>query len=335
MRTSASAAALALAALIGSGLGVGIGAGSGEAAESWTGYTYLASDSLPGSSNLIALAETFSEQTGGEIDLEINLAGSLGIKAADITQSVGSGIVQLAADGFFLGAIEEGGVLRLPMLFTTRAEFETGLEIMTPYLEEAFAEKNVVLLAQYLYPLQVAFGTYPIETIDDLKGHKLRVSSPEQGAFVAAFGGSPVTIGGAEVPTALQTGVVEGVFTASVGGGRLWKDQLASTYRLGPNFFNSAIIVNKDAYEALSPAHQTLLRELAVDYAAKATEENMTSEEATTEELAAGGMEVFEPADGEIDAAIETMTPYWDEWGESRSERTRQALGEVKKALGR
>lgn len=303
--------------------------------EDWTGYTYLASDTSPGSANLIAMAEEFSSKSEGGIKLTINLAGSLGIKAADITQSVGSGVIELAADGFFLGTIQEGGVLRLPMLFTTREEFEASLDTVTPYLEEAFAEQGVVLLAQYLYPLQVAWGTSDIKSIADLDGRKMRVSSPEQGAFVTAFGGSPVTIGGAEVPTALQTGVVEGVFTASIGGGRLWKDQLKSTYRLGPNFFNSAIIVNKASFDALSEADQKLLRDLAVEYANKATEEQFASEATVTGELETGGISVFEPSQEDIAMAREQMAPFWDKWAEEQSERTQQALAEARRKLGR
>ncbi len=323
---------LAAAALF---CGLTMGIPAALAAQSWTGYTYLASDSLPGSKNLIALAKEFTEKTNGAVNLEINLAGSLGIKAADITQSVSSGVVQLAADGFFLGSIEEGGVLRLPMLFTTREEFDKGLKVVTPYLDKAFAEKGVVLLAQYLYPLQVSWGTYDIKSLADLKGHKLRVSSPEQGAFVSAFGGAPVTIGGAEVPTALQTGVVEGVFTASVGGGVLWKDQLKSTYRLGPNFFNSAIIVNKDAFEALSPEHQKLLRDLAVKYANQATEENMANEEAKTKELADGGIKVYQATADDAAQAVHLMKPFWSEWASSKSQRTQAALRETIAAVGR
>lgn len=308
---------------------------TGAHSKDWTGYTYLASDTSPGSANLIAMAEEFSAKSEGDVKLTINLAGSLGIKAADITQSVGSGVIDLAADGFFLGTVQEGGVLRLPMLFTSREEFEASLETVTPYLEEAFAEQGVVLLAQYLYPLQVAWGTSDIKSIADLDGRKMRVSSPEQGAFVEVFGGSPVTIGGAEVPTALQTGVVEGVFTASIGGGRLWKDQLKSTYRLGPNFFNSAIIVNKASFDALSQADQQTLRDLAVRYANKATQEQFASEAEVTAELKAGGITVFEPADSDIANAREKMSPFWDEWSGEQSERTQKALAEVRKKLGR
>lgn len=315
--------------------GVLAGTYSAAAQEAWTGYTYLASDALPGSKNLIALAKEFSEKSGGAVKLDINLAGSLGIKGSDITTSVASGVVQLSADGFFLGSIEEGGVLRLPMLFSTKEEFDKGLEVMNPILEKAFEEKGVVLLAQYLYPLQVSWGNYEIKSLSDIAGHKLRVSSPEQGAFVTAFGGSPVTIGGAEVPTALQTGVVEGVFTASVGGGKLWKDQFESTYRLGPNFFNSAIIVNKDSFDGLSAENQKLLKELAVKYADQATSENFANEASVTTDLAAGGIKVFEPTAEDTAAAIAKMTPYWAEWAASKSDRTKTALADTLKALGR
>lgn len=317
-------------------LAAGCAAAGGAAAEiRWTGYTYLASGALAGSESMQRLAEEFAEKSGGKVRIDMNLAGALPIKAADITQSVGDGIVQIAADGFFLGAIEEGGVLRLPMLFPTLDDFRKGIDATTPALEAAFERKGAVLLAQYLYPLQVAWGTRPIRDLDGLKGLKLRVSSPEQAAFVTAFGGAAVTIGGAEVPAALQTGVVEGVFTASVGGGRLWKEQLKSTWRLGPNFFNSVIIVNKDAYEALSPSDRTLLRELARKHASRATERNMAEEDAVTRDLAAGGIAVFEPSAADVERAVAAMRPFWTQWADGRRPETRAALAAAQKAIGK
>jgi TRAP-type C4-dicarboxylate transport system substrate-binding protein len=309
-------------------------AATASAETDWTGYTYLASNTSIGSQAMQDLADEFAAATGGEVKIQLNLAGALPIKAADITQSVGDGVFDIAADGFFLGTIEEGGVLRLPMLFTSMERFQAGVAAVTPFLEQSFAEKNVVLLAQYLYPLQVSWGTGQITRLDDLAGKKLRVSSPEQGAFVTAFGGSPVTIGGAEVPTALQTGVVEGVFTASVGGGRLWKDQLHSTYRLGPNYFNSVIIVNKDAFDALSPEHQAVLRELAQKHAARATQRQIEDETATTAELAAGGISVYEPTEADVQRAVDAMRPYWQEWAAGKSASTQAALAAALDAIG-
>ena len=100
-------------------------------------------------------------------------------------------------------------------------------------------------------------------------------------------------------------------------------------------FFNSAIIVNRDAFEALSESDQALLRELAAAYAARATAENMADEERVTADLQAAGISVFEAKEGDIAAARERMAPFWDEWAESRNARTREALAEVRAALGR
>ncbi len=305
-----------------------------SAQKAWTAYTYLASPNVAGSKAVKAIAEEFEKQTNGAVKMQVSLAGALPIKAADITPSVSAGIIQLAGDGFFLGSIEEGGVLRLPLLFSDVEQFRKGLAAVTPYLEKAFAEKGVVLLAQYLYPQQVVWGAGEIRSLADLGGKKIRVSSPEQGAFVSAFGGQPVTIGGAEVPTALQTGVVEGVFTAAVGGGKLWRDQLKSTYGLGPDFFNSAIIVNKAAFDALTSQQQDMLRKIAVEKADAATRENLEGEAALTAEFEKAGLIVTAPKPADVDAAAAKMKPFWAKWAASKKPSTQEALKAALSAIG-
>ena len=81
-------------------------------------------------------------------------------------------------------------------------------------------------LATYNYPLQVVWSRKPINSLADMKGQKLPVTSPEQAEYVKRLGGLPVTIGPSEVPSALDRGVVDGVFTASSGGGKIWRDLL-------------------------------------------------------------------------------------------------------------
>ena len=57
---------------------------------------------------------------------------------------------------------------------------------------------------------------------------KLRVTSVEQGEFIRRFGGVPLTIGTPDVAASLDRGVVEGVLTASSGGGVTWHDLVKS-----------------------------------------------------------------------------------------------------------
>src|SRR5699024_8847250 len=140
--------------------------------------------------------------------------------ATNITQAVSQGgTIQIADDGFPYGNIPIAGILNLPMLLPTEAQFEKAVKVMRPYLLDAFAKHGIKVLAIYHYPQQVLWSSKKLTSFSDLKGLKIRVSSPQQAKFVETFGGVPVTLGTPEVAPALQRGVVDGAITASTGGG--------------------------------------------------------------------------------------------------------------------
>ena len=136
------------------------------------------------------------------------------------------------------------------------------------------------MLADYTYPLQVVWGRKKLTSLDDIKGMKLRVAQPEQGEFVRRFGGTSVTISAPEVPSALDRGVVDGIFTAGVGA-VLWKDLLKFGFLILVNWNNSYIIANAEAFNKLSPDLQGKLRKAAQD-AANWNQDTMQTEEAAS-----------------------------------------------------
>src|SRR5260370_16406546 len=95
------------------------------------------------------------------------------------------------------------------------------------------------------------WGRKKVGAGEDSKGMKLRVAQPEQGELVRRFGGTSITMSAPEVPSALDRGVVEGIFTAGVGA-VLWKDLLKYGYVLIVIVYNSYFIVNTDAYTTMS-----------------------------------------------------------------------------------
>ena len=135
----------------------------------------------------------------------------------------------MADDLFNSGNIPVAGIPRLPGLVRSYEEFAKTADVLRPYLEKAFADKGIVMLGDYTYPLQVVWGKKKLTSLDDIKGMKLRVAQPEQGEMVRRFGGTSVTISAPEVPSALDRGVVDGIFTAGVGA-VLWKDLLKFGY---------------------------------------------------------------------------------------------------------
>lgn len=317
----------------------GLAAGSlpapAHAAEKWNLYVYNAVSTVSAVKGLTRICEEVEKATNGELSIRLHLGGSLPINTTTITPAVSDDVVQMGDDGYFLGNVPIGGVLRLPMLIQSLAEYEKAAAIMEPYLQRAFARKGAVVLGQYLYPYQVAYSTKKLGSLGDFKGQKIRVTSPEQGEFIKRLGGVPVTIGAPEVPSALERGVVDGVLTANAGGGVIWKDLLKSNYRLGINYFNSVIIVNKERFEKLPPDVRAKLQKVVSDNLPLITAAMAGEEDQLSTKFAEGGMTITPASAEDAQAAARLAAPFWDEWAKSKGPEVQEAAAKVRAALGR
>ena len=304
------------------------------AVEQWNFYMHQSAPNFATSRGAKLFTEEVEKATKGELKIRLHLAGTLQINAANITQAVGENVVQIGDDLFNSGNIPVAGILRLPMLIQSYDDFAKADAVLKPYLEKSFAQKGSTLLASYTYPMQFIWGSKKIASLDDIKGMKLRVAQPEQGELVRRFGGVSITMSAPEVPSALDRGVVDGVFTAGVGA-VLWKDLLKFGYVLIVNINNSYFIANTDAYRKLSPQLQTQLRKAAED-AARWDQDTLKTEEADSGQvLKAAGYTFTEARPEEIVRAVDAVKPYWDDWAKARGPEIVEALGKVRAALGR
>jgi TRAP-type C4-dicarboxylate transport system substrate-binding protein len=310
-------------------------AGPVVAAEKWDFYVYNPVSTVAAVRGLNTAIAQIEKETGGELSIRLHLGGSLPINTTTITQAVSDDVVQMGDDGYFLGNVPIGGVLRLPLLLRTLEDYEKAADIMNPYLEKAFEKKGLLVLGQYLYPFQVAFSSKKLTSIADIKGQKIRVTSPEQSEFIKRLGGIPVTIGAPQVPSALDRGVVDGVLTASSGGGNTWKDLLKYNYRLGINYFNSVVIVNKDRFAKLSPDVQGKVRKIIADNMPLITKAMEGEEDDLTRKFADGGMTVTKEDPQDIEAGTKLISPYWEEWAKTQGPDAIAALKQVRAAIGR
>lgn len=304
-------------------------------ATSWTGYTYSSVSTTAAVKGMTRISERVAAETDGDLDIKMHLGKTLQIKSADITQAVGDGIVDFAADFFFSGNVPIARVLNLPMLIENDAEWQKAYAAMQPMLEDAFAQQDVVLLGGYRYPQQVFFTTFPVNQLSDIEGRKIRVTSPEQGHFVEAFGGLPITLSGTEVPTALERGVIDGVLTASAGGAKKWHEFLPNNYRFAVNYGNSMIIANIDSFEDLDEDDQAKLRAIVAEEGEKTSAEFIEDEKTQMADQQAKGMTITMAADGDAAKARELLRPYWSEWAKENGPQYEEALALVLKAIGK
>ena len=304
-------------------------------AADWTGYTYSAVSTTSAVKGMNRISERVGAETNGDLSITVHLGKTLQIASSDITQAVGDGVVDFAADFFFSGNVPLARVLNLPMLIENDDEWAKAYAAMEPTLVDAFAAQNVVLLGGYRYPEQTIFTTFPMASLADLNGHKIRVTSPEQGKFVEEFGGAAITLSGSEVPTALERGVIEGVLTASAGGAKNWHEFLPYDYRIPVNYGNSMIIANADAFAALSEAEQQALRSIVSDEGPKITAEFSVEEVAQQKSQSEAGMTITQAASGDATIAHEKLAPFWDAWAKENGPEYEEALKTVRAAIGK
>ena len=328
------AAAASVATALGLSVGLVLLSGGQAPAEEWNFYMHQSAPNFATSRGAKMFTEEIEKATGGELKARLHLAGTLQISASNVTQAVGGGVVQVGDDLFNSGNIPVAGIPRLPMLIQSYEDFAKADAVLKPYIAKAYAEKGSTLLASYTYPLQFMWGRKKLESLDDIKGMKLRVAQPEQGEFVRRFGGTSITMSAPEVPSALDRGVVDGIFTAGVGA-VLWKDLLKYGYVLIVNVNNSYFIANTEAYNKLAPDLQAKVRKAAED-TARWNQETMQKEEADSVQVLTAAGYTFTKAKSEENArAVAAMTPYWDEWAKSRGPAIVEALAKVRTALGR
>ncbi len=308
--------------------------GPAPAAEEWNFYMHQSAPNFATSRGAKLFTEEIEKATDGALKVRLHLAGTLQISASNITQAVGGNVVQVGDDLFNSGNIPVAGILRLPMLIQSYDDFTKADAVLRPYIAQQYQQKGATLLASYTYPLQFIWGRKKLTSLDDIKGMKLRVAQPEQGEFVRRFGGTSITMSAPEVPSALDRGVVDGIFTAGVGA-VLWKDLLKYGYVLIINVNNSYFIANTDAYDKLAPDLKAKLRKVAED-TARWDQETMQKEEADSVQVLTAAGYTFTKASAEENArAIAAVTPYWDEWAKSHGPDIVEALAKVRAALGR
>ena len=306
-----------------------------KAATTWEAYVYNPVASLPSVKAVQRFMDEVKEKTNGDLLMTLHLGGSLPIKADGITAAVGDNIVQFGDDGFATGTIPITGMLRLPLLLQSYDDLAKAMEIIRPSLEAAYAKRGIVFLGQYTYPFQVVWGKKKITSLADIKGLKLRVTSVEQGEFIRRFGGVPLTMGSPDVAAALDRGVVEGALTASSGGGLTWHDLLKYRYGFPTSYVNSSFVVNKEAFDALPPATQKIVRDAGDEQSKWAIAEMQRVEDEVTAQFQKEGMITTAATPEEIALGTEKLRPYWDEWAKAKGPEAAAILAKIRAAVGR
>lgn len=175
---------------------------------------------FPGNTYIMVekLCKRVEERTGGRLILKPFPAGSI-VKASELFDAVAKGVVEAGFSGSIYYASKVPEVFIEHGLPYTHVTTDQVLENFYDYknglvyklIQEAFMEKGVVYLAGGCTTAYGLFGNFPVYSIDDFKGKRLRATSV-YGELVKELGASSFLVEGAETYMAFQRGMMDATF---------------------------------------------------------------------------------------------------------------------------
>ncbi|MGB3178397.1 MAG: TRAP transporter substrate-binding protein [Albidovulum sp.] len=166
-------------------------------------------------------SKTLPEASGGDITVELTTHNQMSLGLGDIYPLLGQGVYDVAmtvADYAVADAPELEG-LDVPLIALTADEARVMVDAARPMVEDIYRDRfNSHVLAIAPYPPQVVFCNHEIAGLADLEGLKVRASGRMTAKLLEALGAEGVNVSFAEVPGALQNGVVDCAVTGAGSG---------------------------------------------------------------------------------------------------------------------
>jgi len=207
--------------------------------------------------------DRIKERTGGLLDIRSVGMGGLPIKAEDLLRAVATGELAMceASGGYHSGDYPMLGIIDVPYIYTNKLEKRMVYEACRPIWQREFHKEGIHMLS-YRPGFTLALATNKPVDVMDLKGTKIRSYSLGSAKIIEAMGGTAVPIAWAEVYSALEKGVADGLITGA--------DAILSTkicdvapysYATGPLHGSLFITVNLELWESLPKDVQNIVHE--------------------------------------------------------------------------
>ncbi len=269
------------------------------------------------------LAQDFKDKveelSGGSIQIDLQPNGVLGAEAQVLDGILGGGttvdISRISAFALSSYGCTKATLLSLPYTFVSRDHFWAFAN--SDLADEFLAEPQEVGL-----PLRgICYGEEgfrhfffkdPVETIDDLKGLKIRVSDdPVMNGLVEGLGASPTVVSFTELYSALQTGVCDAAEQPIANYKSNAFQEVAPNLLLDGHTLGAVqLVITDNAWNKLSEEQQGWIME-AGEYASNKNAENsQAAEDEVLQELIDEGINVVEVEDKSVwaDACADVVT---------------------------
>jgi TRAP-type C4-dicarboxylate transport system substrate-binding protein len=293
--------------------------------------------------------EHLPEASDGAITVNLTTFDQMGVAGGDVFRLLDDGVFDVGATvaDYTVGDAPELEGLDVPLVATEPADARAMVDAARPMVEDIMADRfGSELLAIAPYPPQVVFCNAEIASLDDLEGLQIRGSGRMTTKFLEALGAEGINLGFAEVPGALERGVIDCAITGSGSGYSAgWWESSTHLMTLPLGGWDPVVTaMNMERWESLSEDMRAFLTEQietrfeepAWDAAAAALDEDIAcltgNGECPRGEPASMVLVEPSPEDTELARRVleEQVLPEWaDRAGEDWAERWNASVGEV------
>jgi len=202
--------------------------------------------------------EEVARVTEGEVEINYHGGASLyalpEIKRAVRTQQIAIGELLMSTmeneDPIF-------GIDAIPFLANDFDRAEALWAVTREAVTERLAEQGLTLLYAVSWPGQGLFTQMPIDSVAGFEGLKMRIQNPSTAAMAEMFKAVPVRVESADIPQAMETGIIEAFFTSgSTGADKKAWDYVTHFYDVMAYVPKNVTFINTDLLESLPSAQQ-------------------------------------------------------------------------------
>jgi TRAP-type C4-dicarboxylate transport system substrate-binding protein len=263
-------------------------------------------------------AKTVEKETNGAVAFDMFPNGALGRNPGAQPQLVLDGVADIAwcVPSYSPGRFPDTEVFELPGLFRNLAETDTVISRLsqTGLLHDYGDFYNISMFGTAPYSIHTNF---PIKTVADLKGKKIRASSATESAALRAFGAVPVGMPVTQIPEAIGRHTIDGTTSwlppfFDFGINRVTNYH----FFIGLGVVPLAILMNKKRYDAMPEAVRASMKRYGGEALGNQFTKNVGAYNAELLKRLQDDpkQHVIFPTEAEYAAAQATLAPVRDAW---------------------
>jgi TRAP-type C4-dicarboxylate transport system substrate-binding protein len=267
------------------------------------------------------------ELTNGRVKFEYfpteQLAASKDLLDATKSNITDIGQIQV---GYVADKIPLSGVAEIPGSFDNTIDGSKAYwELLDKVLYEQEFKKNNIkpLFDIVLPPYQLFTVKEPIETVDDIKGLKVRAGGGAQSLLADELGGVPVSMTGHEVYSSLERGVINSVLFPITSIQSYSLQEIAKYSTIGLNFGSTAHVwgINEKVWSTLPSDIQDALLEAGQATMTNLAEYQENAISTAIKELEEQGVTFAELDSQEVEKIQTSVDAVWEDWVSKLEER--------------